>query len=80
MKRSFVLALGLLFLAGTGMALATDSASPKLTNKVVKHPRHHKGPKKPKVTLNPQPLPPAKHPVDAASSGGDRPQESNKAQ
>ena len=66
MKRFYLLALGLLFLSSTGMALA-DVASPKLMNKTVKS--HHKKGKKPKNELNPQPLPPRKVPVDGAQAG-----------
>ena len=62
MKRSLAVALSMLVLAGTSMVWA-DSTSPTKTVKTVKH---HK---KRKVALNPQPLPPAKVPVDGASAG-----------
>ena len=69
MKKSLAVLMSVLFLASAGMALA-DATSP--ATKVVKHPQHHKkGPKKPKNTLNPQPLPPSKLPP---AQGGSKPQ------
>lgn len=65
MKRSLAVALSMLMLAGTSMVWA-DATNPPKTVKTVKH--HKKG-KKPKPELNPQPLPPAKVPVDGASAG-----------
>lgn len=75
MKKLFLAALGLLFLASTGMALA-DAASPSSKAKTVKS---HKKHKKAKVALNPQPLPPDKVPVDGASTGNSSPQGGPKA-
>jgi hypothetical protein len=53
-----------------------DSSSPKSQASKVKH--HKKGSKgKAKVALNPQPLPPAKIPVDQGGSSGVPPGTSN---
>jgi hypothetical protein len=66
MKRSLALMLSLFFAAGTAMVWA-DSTSPAKTVKTVKH--HKKGKGSKKVTLNPQPLPPDKIPVNGSSTG-----------
>ena len=65
MKRSFMLALSLLFLSSTGMALADTTTTAPATK--VHHHKHHKGGKK--STINPQPLPPRVAPGTNPSTG-----------
>jgi hypothetical protein len=64
MKKISAVLMAVLFLGATGLVLA-DSSSPKLTKAV----KHSKKGKKHKTALNPQPLPPAKIPVDGAQAG-----------
>ncbi len=65
MKRLRFVLLALLFLGGTGMVLA-NTASPKVT-KTSKHHKSKKGKKN--VAINPQPLPPAKVPINGVTTG-----------
>ncbi|HTC19328.1 MAG TPA: hypothetical protein VK859_00670 [bacterium] len=65
MKRVIAALMTVLFLGTTGLVLADAVGGPAKAPK--HHKKHHKG--KANVALNPQPLPPAKIPVDGSSTG-----------
>ena len=65
MKRALVVALSLMFLAGTATVWADANTTPVKSA----HKTKHRKKRKPKNELNPQPLPPRKLPGNNGGSG-----------